>query len=69
MSTIEERAAALEANYSNLKDDVGEIKTDVKSILANINQGRGAWKTALIGGGAAGGIISALAAYFGARGG
>ena len=36
ISKVSERAAVLDANMKNLKDDVAEIKIDVKRILARM---------------------------------
>ena len=44
--TIPERIAALEASYPELKADVAEIKTDVKTLLAAHNRQTGAAKLA-----------------------
>lgn len=66
--SIEERLATLEANQRNLADDVAELKTDVKAVLAAVSQARGGWK-ALIAvaalAGAAGAFAGKLVAALG----
>ena len=49
------------ADIETLKTDMGEIKADVKSILAIINQGKGSWKT-LIGVASASSTVGAIIA-------
>lgn len=41
VTTELERIAALEANYSGLREDVTEIKGDVKTLVASSNRQKG----------------------------
>lgn len=41
MTTPEERLAALEANHTNIKEDITEIKEDIKKVLETINKQKG----------------------------
>ncbi len=57
-----ERIAVLEAKQREQAEDIKEIKSDVKTILAALNMGQGAWKAALLIGGAITAVIGLLAA-------
>lgn len=50
-----------EAQIDNLERDMGEVKIDVKAILAALSEARGGWKTIMIVAGVAG-AMGALAA-------
>lgn len=56
-----ERIASLETENSNQRADIAEIKEDVKAILAQLNQAKGAWRLAVIVGSAISAIIGYLA--------
>lgn len=47
------------ARLTSVEDDIGEIKGDVKSILAQLNQAKGGWKTLML----VAGIAGAMGAF------
>lgn len=56
------------ARLDSVEGDIGEIKGDVKSILAQLNQAKGGWKTLMLVAGIAGAMgafATKLAAIFG----
>jgi hypothetical protein len=58
---LEARASAQEANMSEMKDDMLEVKNDIKTLLGIANQGRGAWVAILKAGGLIILVLSGLA--------
>lgn len=50
----------LEARTEALEDDIQEIRADVKSILAIMNQTKGGWKTLVVVGGISGSLGALL---------
>lgn len=65
MST-ERDLGKLEAEVAGLKHDVGELTSEVKTLVAFFNQARGGWKTVLLVAGvagAAGALVSKLAGW------
>lgn len=65
MSSPEERLARLEANHDNLRDDLHEIKADLKMVLEAVNKGKGAWKVAAAAGAVVAGFVSLVAKKMG----
>ena len=64
---VEVKVAVLETEMRVVKDDVGEIKTDVRAIRDTLSQAKGGWKTLMLVGGiaaAVGATFSKLAAWF-----
>lgn len=57
---IEVKVAVLETEMKTVKDDVHDIKTDVKAIRETLAQAKGGWKTLLLVGGAAGAVGAVL---------
>ena len=49
----------LEGEVDRQKDDIAEIKADVKTILGYVDQAKGSWKTLTITG-ATGGAVAAI---------
>lgn len=45
MDAIDQQIGALMAEVANLKSEVSEIKTDMRTLLAFTEQARGSWKT------------------------
>lgn len=56
MASVEERLATLEAQMSNVRDDVGDIKASLKALEIIAQRGGGAFHTILIIGGVIGWI-------------
>jgi hypothetical protein len=51
----------LKADMDSVHEDVTELKTDVKDVLAKINQAKGGWKTIIIVAGVSAAIGGSLA--------
>lgn len=63
---ISERIASLETNHDIMKEDIGEIKSDIKELTRLANQGKGSLATILWVGGfiaAAIGVVSSLIGF------
>lgn len=63
MKTDPERIAILEQQMIDVKDDVSDMKSDVKEILRTLNEAKGGWKGIMwiVGvSGAAGAILTKL---------
>lgn len=54
----------LEAEVESLQREVGELRKDVKQLLACVNQARGGWKTVLLVAGVAGVMGAATTKVF-----
>lgn len=46
-----DRLAKLEAHYEGLKEDMGEVRTDVKALRDMAEHAKGGWRTLMIVGG------------------
>jgi hypothetical protein len=60
-SELHQQVGKHDAEIDALKGDMAEVKSDVKQILAFVNQAQGSWKTLLAIGGfaaAVGGLVS-----------
>lgn len=64
MPTPSERIATLEAHREDDRLYLESIGKDVKKILENMNQARGAWRMALIAGSAVSSFIAFVAGFF-----
>jgi hypothetical protein len=51
-----ERLATLEAEMRDTREDLGEIKSDVKAIRSSVDQAKGGWRILIAVGAAAGGL-------------
>lgn len=63
MTDMQRDLGRLEARVDALESELREIKADVKSILALVNQAKGGWKTLVIVGaiaGASGALVTKL---------
>lgn len=57
-----DRLTRVEASAETLREDMTELKADVKSILATLNQAKGGWKT-LMAVGTVGGALGSIATW------
>jgi chromosome condensin MukBEF ATPase and DNA-binding subunit MukB len=63
MSELEVKVAVLETEMKTVKDDVHDIKTDVKAIRDTLAQAKGGWKTLMLVAGVAGSAGALMAKF------
>lgn len=53
-----------DAEIAALKDDMAEVKADVKQVLSTLSEAKGGWKTLMLVAGAAGSVGAFIGKFF-----
>jgi len=53
-----------DAEIAALKDDMAEVKSDVKQVLSTLSEAKGGWKTLMLVAGAAGSVGAFIGKFF-----